>query len=109
MLIKFQLKTISLYISYEYIFITRKGGGGKMPGGDGTGPMGQGPLTGRGLGPCGRGLGFRRGFGRGWRFWQRTEPVTLSKEEQKNVLEAELTDLEAEKKEIEKKLKELNQ
>ena len=34
-----------------------------MPGYDGTGPMGQGPLTGGGLGPCGRGLG--RGYGRG--------------------------------------------
>ena len=26
-----------------------------MPRGDGTGPEGQGPLTGRGLGPCGSG------------------------------------------------------
>ncbi|MEA2020639.1 MAG: DUF5320 domain-containing protein [Patescibacteria group bacterium] len=34
-----------------------------MPGFDGTGPRGEGPLTGRGLGPCGGGLGFRRGFG----------------------------------------------
>lgn len=48
-----------------------------MPRRDGRGPMGQGPATGRGLGPCGyarvsprrrysnRGLGFRRrpGFG----------------------------------------------
>jgi hypothetical protein len=25
-----------------------------MPGFDGTGPMGQGPMTGRGLGPCNR-------------------------------------------------------
>jgi len=67
-----------------------------MPGFDGTGPLGQGPGTGRGLGPCGagvrwfprfwgRGFGFGRGrgfafgrgrgFGRGWgrgfcrRFW----------------------------------------
>ena len=43
-----------------------------MPGGDGTGPMGRGPMTGRGLGPCGRGLGrgsgFGRGFGRRWAF-----------------------------------------
>lgn len=41
-----------------------------MPGFDGTGPLAYGPMTGRGLGPCGRGL--RRGFGfaggrrRGW-------------------------------------------
>ncbi len=51
-----------------------------MPGGDRTGPMGMGPLTGRGAGICagnnrtgwgnrffGRGLGFRRG-GRGGGF-----------------------------------------
>jgi hypothetical protein len=51
-----------------------------MPAGDGTGPMGQGPMTGRRAGYCagydapgyaqpgpgwGRGLGFRRGWGRG--------------------------------------------
>lgn len=41
-----------------------------MPGMDGTGPDGKGPLTGRGLGRCGdglprRGAGLRRGFGRG--------------------------------------------
>lgn len=48
-----------------------------MPRQDGTGPMGQGQMTGRGLGPCnanaaetdntpyGRGLGLGRGCGRG--------------------------------------------
>ncbi|GAG67038.1 unnamed protein product [marine sediment metagenome] len=36
-----------------------------MPGLDGTGPAGQRPLTGRGLGPCGRGMASGRGFGRG--------------------------------------------
>lgn len=43
-----------------------------MPGGDGTGPMGRGVMTGRGLGICtgavpagnGLGLGHGRGFGR---------------------------------------------
>jgi len=48
-----------------------------MPAGDGTGPMGQGPMTGRAAGYCagygvpgymnpipGRGFGY--GFGRGW-------------------------------------------
>lgn len=67
-----------------------------MPGGDRTGPMGQGPVTGRRLGYCagfdspgftksaggrmgrgfafgrgmgsGRGMGRARGFGRGWGF-----------------------------------------
>ena len=60
-----------------------------MPGGDGTGPMGMGPMTGRAAGYCagypvpgfmnptpgggfggmGRGRGRGRGFGRGWG-WQ---------------------------------------
>lgn len=48
-----------------------------MPGGDRTGPEGQGPFTGRGSGDCGPveqprfGFGgwFRRG--RGWRHWAR--------------------------------------
>ncbi|MBN1908636.1 MAG: DUF5320 domain-containing protein [Pirellulales bacterium] len=49
-----------------------------MPGGDRTGPMGQGPMTGRGAGYCagypvpgtmnGPGRGFGRGFGRGGGF-----------------------------------------
>ena len=52
-----------------------------MPRGDGTGPAGQGPMTGRGWGRCagndvpgygngffGRGPGFGRGYGRGWGF-----------------------------------------
>ncbi len=47
-----------------------------MPGRDGTGPQGKGPMTGRKLGPCnkegkaepiyGRGFGCGRGFGRGF-------------------------------------------
>lgn len=58
-----------------------------MPAGDGTGPMGYGPMTGRAAGYCagyqvpgymnpmagrywGRGRGwFGRGGGRGWRHW----------------------------------------
>ena len=56
-----------------------------MPGGDGTGPMGLGPMTGRAAGLCagypvpgymnpiaGRGFwggGQGRGGGRGWRHW----------------------------------------
>ena len=52
-----------------------------MPGFDGTGPLGQGPGTGRGMGPCGAGVrnpwfnwaaGFgRRWFGRGFGFGRR--------------------------------------
>ena len=70
-----------------------------MPAGDGTGPMGMGPRTGRGLGYCagsdapgymspapGRGLGlgwgygYGRGGGRGWgggrRGWRHTYHAT---------------------------------
>lgn len=77
-----------------------------MPRFDGAGPFGYGPMTGRGFGPCGRGLAFRRGFGRGfgWRF---AEPLVLTKEEQKKILEAELKEIETERNEIEKRLKEL--
>lgn len=52
----------------------------KMPGGNGTGPLGMGPMTGRVAGYCagygmpgytnpipGRGFGMGRGGGRGWR------------------------------------------
>lgn len=72
---------------------------------DGTGPMGEGPLTGKGRGKCGaagRGAGYGRGAGRNFcRFGQRgATSVTLSKEEQKKILQEE-------KKEIEKMLKEL--
>ena len=53
-----------------------------MPGGDGTGPMGMGPMTGRAAGYCagygmpgyanpGSGRGFGAGFGRGRGFWGR--------------------------------------
>lgn len=36
-----------------------------MPAFDKTGPQGAGPLTGRGMGLCGRGWGVGRGFGFG--------------------------------------------
>ena len=55
-----------------------------MPAGDGTGPLGLGPRTGRGMGYCAGfgvpgyanpgprlGLGFGWGRGRGWRWWYR--------------------------------------
>lgn len=85
-----------------------------MPGQDKTGPNGQGPMTGRGLGPCGIGMrrGFGRGYGRGigWRCLGRypyTEPINLSKTDEKKILEAELKEIDFEKQEIEKRLKEL--
>jgi hypothetical protein len=92
-----------------------------MPGFNQTGPAGYGPGTGRGMGPCGRGMayqrgfpqGYCRGFGRGRGFGMGfgpgfygnyTEPEPLSKEAQKQLLEAELRRLEDEKAEIERRL-----
>lgn len=77
-----------------------------MPNMDRTGPQGMGALTGRGLGPCGGGMrrGCGRGFGRGFGF---RNQITLTKEEEKKILEAELTEMNLEKQEIEKRLKEL--
>ena len=81
-----------------------------MPRQDGTGPHGRGPLTGRGLGTCGYGMwrGFGRDFGKGAGFRARfVEPLVLTKEEEKKILEAELKEIELEKQEIEKRLKEI--
>ena len=79
-----------------------------MPRGDRTGPMGQGPMTGRGLGPCAQGVGFRRGFGRGFGLrFQQVQPVQYSEADEKKILEEELKEIESEQKEIQKRLKEL--
>ena len=82
-----------------------------MPGFDGTGPSGEGPMTGRGLGYC-RGF-FRRGrgFGRGFRMRARMIPVVqepqMTEAEEKSYLKQELELLKQETQEIEKRLKEL--
>ncbi|MGE4454642.1 MAG: DUF5320 domain-containing protein [Sphaerochaeta sp.] len=77
-----------------------------MPRRNGTGPMGYGPLTGRGMGYCrggagvgygygygmGRGAGFGRGLGWGM-YAPQAAPVSLA--ERKRMLEEELKDLDA--------------
>ena len=89
----------------------------KMPNMDGTGPRGFGPLTGRLLGPCstgngisgGYGRGFGRSFGRGYgyrRFFL-LNSESLTKTDEKKLLEEDLKEIESEKQEIEKRLKEL--
>ncbi|NCO96484.1 MAG: hypothetical protein COY38_04660 [Candidatus Aenigmarchaeota archaeon CG_4_10_14_0_8_um_filter_37_24] len=78
-----------------------------MPGQDRTGPLGEGAVTGRGLGPCGRGMGFRRGFGRRYCQILPAEQLKLTEVEQKKILEAELKEIEAEKQIIEKRLEEM--
>ena len=102
-----------------------------MPGGDGTGPLGKGPMTGRVAGFCagypiteympsgyiqgygrGRGRGFRRGF---WgcfrRFWYRDYYDTpfnqLSTKEEKAYLEKLVKNLEDELKVVKERLQDL--
>ncbi|MFE3845514.1 DUF5320 domain-containing protein [Thermoplasmatota archaeon] len=57
-----------------------------------------------GFGPCGQGL--RKGYRMRRSFRKFPEPI-ITKEEQKKRLEAELLEIEKEKQDIEKKLKEI--
>jgi len=109
-----------------------------MPSGDGTGPVGRGPMTGRAVGYCagyqipgysnsrgfgvgrgffgrGRGRGLGRGFwGRGRGFWwKESYPDSYSLpmqsiEEEKIYLENTVKDLEEEIKTIHERIKELS-
>ena len=75
-----------------------------MPKFDRTGPQGLGPMTGRGLGPCGRGLGmgFGRGRGRGlgryfgWNTPQTEEEKVENLKAYKKALQEEMEDVEKE-------------
>ena len=107
-----------------------------MPGGDGTGPQGLGPRTGRAAGYCAQypvpgyanpnlGRGFYRGGGRGRRNlyyatgltgWQRgaysyPPPVvqTITKEQEAAELKNEAEYLENELKEIKKRIQEIGE
>jgi hypothetical protein len=77
-----------------------------MPRFDGTGPLGFGPGTGWGMGPCGGGIGWgrriSRGFGNGygWRSF-------LTKKEETETLKDEADILENELKAIKERLAEL--
>jgi len=76
-----------------------------MPRRNGTGPMGNGPMTGRGMGYCrggagvgyGYGMGRGAGFGRGLGWGMYVAPISLT--ERKRMLEEELKQLEAQMKE----------
>ncbi len=65
-----------------------------MPRYNGTGPMGQGPRTGRGLGPCGlglrRGWGCWGGYGFGFRRFVSSKNEIAALEEEEKILEEEL-------------------
>jgi len=77
-----------------------------MPRFDGTGPVGFGSGTGWGLGPCGMGMSWRRGFGRGfgrfWRFGSEIKP-----KDEKQMLEEEAKILEEDLKSVKERLSEL--
>jgi len=89
-----------------------------MPRQDGTGPMGQGPMTGRGMGNCspqgrrgfGQGQGQGQGQGRGWRRWfgfsnqQVSQPT---KEEEIGETKSNIQEMEQEIKDMQNYLKDL--
>ena len=77
-----------------------------MPKFDGTGPLGQGPRTGRGFGPCSGGMGYGRGFGGGFGMGYGRRQL-FTKKEEKEVLEDELKDLEDEMQAVKERLSEL--
>lgn len=87
-----------------------------MPGRNGTGPQGYGPMTGRGCGPCGSGMAYRghfhgrhKGarFGRGFGGAGYYMPANLSAEEQKELLNERKAFLESELGDLQKQLDEL--
>ena len=90
-----------------------------MPLGDRTGPMGQGPMTGRRMGFCAKyngpgyaNYGFGRGFGRGMgrrALGNYSAPPVPAQEFKEPTKEELLKDLKAEKDEIAKAIKELEQ
>jgi hypothetical protein len=98
-----------------------------MPGGDGTGPVGRGPMTGRRFGFCagfshpgyanpgfGQGLGrnWGRGFGRGFlgRGFNQDPyyPPVQTREEEKTYLENMIKGLEEEISSVRERIKELS-
>jgi len=81
-----------------------------MPFRDGTGPLSQGPMTGRGLGPCGGGIGFGRGWfgrGRGWRRWGYYPAAQPTAKEEKEMIQEDMNALKEQMKVFEDRLKEL--
>ena len=60
-----------------------------MPRFNGRGPLGSGPMTGRGMGFCEYGSGYGMGYGRnyGRRFYNRKEESEILKEEAENLKE----------------------
>ena len=72
-----------------------------MPRFNGTGPMGQGSMTGRGFGPCGggmgRGWGCGGGYGFGFRRFISPKNELAALEDEEKMLEEELAAVKEEK------------
>lgn len=75
-----------------------------MPRFDGTGPSGDGPRTGWGRGPCGGGMGRRRGWGWFDRFRGQSK---MTEKEEVDALNEEAETLEKELKAVKEHLAEL--
>ena len=83
-----------------------------MPRQDKTGPMGMGPMTGRGMGSCGGGMAYgrRRGGGQGFgwrRFWGYYPAPSVNKKEEAEILAEEAEVLEEELKAVKTRLDEI--
>lgn len=79
-----------------------------MPKMDNTGPQGLGPMTGRGMGLCGRGFGYGRGFGGrnfSWRKFASPKNELATLEDEEKILEEELAIIREEKEALKKELK----
>lgn len=89
-----------------------------MPNLDGTGPTSAGSSTGRGMGPCGAGMGSRRGFGRDLGLRRRFgfsagrkgfAPRGMNRQEEKEMLENRAEMLEQDLKGVKERLDELKE
>ena len=78
-----------------------------MPKYDGTGPQGQGAMTGRGMGPCGGGMARGLGRGRGFCRWFGFSNRQPTKTEEATTTKSYIEDLKAELSEAEKYLKDV--